>query len=209
MLKVGIIGANGRAGALIAKNAVLRNMDVTAIVRHPNDTDKAYSVLQKDLFELTQEDVKDFDVLVCATAFFQEPAKFETSMNHLIEILQGTSIHLMVVGGAGSLYMDDTHTTRLKDTEDFDAAFKPTADAMTAGLEALKASKDIQWTYVSPAADFTTMGGLTGKYEINGSEFTTNLDGKSFLSYKDYAQAFVTIMIKKQYLNRHVSVHHV
>lgn len=208
MLKLGIIGANGRAGQLIAKNAVVRNMAVTAIVRHITDDDAGYQTLEKDLFDLTTEDVQDFDVLACATAFWTEPTKFQTSMEHLVKILQGTKVHLMVVGGAGSLYMDASHTTRLKDTKDFAAEIKPVADAMTAGLEALKASS-ITWTYVSPAADFSTLGGLTGKYQIAGSEFTTNGDGKSYLSYKDYAQAFVTIMIKKQYLNQHVSVFHV
>ncbi|MFD1672601.1 NAD(P)-dependent oxidoreductase [Agrilactobacillus yilanensis] len=209
MLKVGIIGANGQAGALIAKAATVRNMAVTAIVRHPVEGDTTYPVIQKDLFALTQADIIDFDVLVCATAFWTEVEKFETSMTHLIDILQGTSVHLMVVGGAGSLYMDESRTTRLKDTKDFEPDYKPVADAMTKGLEKLKASTDVVWTYVSPAADFTPMGGLTSHYVINGDVFTTNEDGKSFLSYADYAQAFVTIMTDKKYLNRQISVHHV
>ncbi|GAF40250.1 hypothetical protein FC83_GL001253 [Agrilactobacillus composti DSM 18527 = JCM 14202] len=209
MLKVGIIGANGKAGALIAKAAVVRDMAVTAIVRHTTDGDSAYEVLQKDLFDLTQTDIQAFDVVVNATAFFADPEKFKTSQAHMIDILKDSGVYYMVVGGAGSLYMDDTRTTQLKDTKDFPDAFKPVAENMAAGLDLLKASSGFDWTYVSPASDFTPMGGLTGRYEINGDIFTPDEDGKSFLSYKDFAQAFVTVMTQPKYRNKQISLHHV
>ena len=50
-MKVGVIAANGRAGRRIVKRCVEEGFDVTAIVRHKNQT-AAQNVLLKDLFDL-------------------------------------------------------------------------------------------------------------------------------------------------------------
>lgn len=65
MMKIAVIGANGKAGKLIANEAVKRGFDVTAIVRSENQS-QAQHVLQKDIFALTREDLLGFDALVNA-----------------------------------------------------------------------------------------------------------------------------------------------
>ena len=64
-MKIAVICANGKAGKLIVKEAVDRGLDVTAVVRGENQT-AAQKVLQKDLFDLTADDLKDFDVVIDA-----------------------------------------------------------------------------------------------------------------------------------------------
>lgn len=64
-MKIAVICANGKAGRLIVKEAVSRGIDVTAVVRESNQTD-AKNVLQKDLYKLTNEDMKGFDVVIDA-----------------------------------------------------------------------------------------------------------------------------------------------
>lgn len=44
----------------------------------------------------------------------------------------------MVVGGAGSLFLDESHTKALVDTEEFPEDFKGLANAMRESLEVLK-----------------------------------------------------------------------
>ena len=61
-MKVGIIGANGKAGSLIAKEALERGLDVTAIVRNSNKV-SGLPVIEKDIMSLTYEDLKGFDVV--------------------------------------------------------------------------------------------------------------------------------------------------
>ena len=56
-MKIAVIGANGKAGKLIANEAVKRGFDVTAIVRSENQS-QAQHVLQKDIFALTREDLQ-------------------------------------------------------------------------------------------------------------------------------------------------------
>ncbi len=64
-MKIAVVCANGKAGKLITNEAVNRGFDVTAVVRSENKTN-AKKVILKDLFDLTKEDLKDFDVVVDA-----------------------------------------------------------------------------------------------------------------------------------------------
>ena len=68
-MKIAVIGANGKAGKLIVKEAIERNHDVTAVVRSENKSE-ASKVINKDLFELTKADLTDFDVVVSAFGTF-------------------------------------------------------------------------------------------------------------------------------------------
>lgn len=66
-MKIGIIGASGKAGSLILKEALTRGHDVTAIVRDEAKVQiQGASVLEKDVFDLKSEDIKGFDVIVNA-----------------------------------------------------------------------------------------------------------------------------------------------
>ena len=58
-MKVGIIGATGRAGRLIAKEAYDRGHQITAIVIDPEHIDNPnYTVLNKSVFDLTADDLR-------------------------------------------------------------------------------------------------------------------------------------------------------
>ena len=65
----------------------------------------------------------------------------------LIEALKETDTRAIIVGGAGSLYVDEAQTTKLMDTPEFSELFGPTAKGTSKGqsrnLEDLKASKGI------------------------------------------------------------------
>lgn len=112
-MKLAVVCANGKAGRLIVKEAVDRGIDVTAIVRGENQT-AADKVIKKDLFDLTADDLKDFDVVVDAFGAWTEDTLplHSNSLAHLCDILSGTEIRLLVVGGAGSLYVNKEHTPR-------------------------------------------------------------------------------------------------
>ena len=191
-MKLAVIGANGKAGKLIVKEAVNRGLDVTAVVRGDNTT-VAQEVLKKDLFDLTAADLKGFDVVIDAFgAWTEEPLpQHSTSLKHLCDILSGTDTRLIVVGGAGSLYVNPEHTVCVADSPDFPDVFKPLAAAMAKALGELRARRDVKWTYISPAGDFRADGARTGKYILGGEELTLNSEGESMNSYDDYAIAMV------------------
>ena len=103
----------------------------------------------------------------------------------------GPLLGMLVVGGAGSLYMNPEHTLVLCDTPDFPEMFKPLAQAQGKALDELRQRDDVAWAFVSPAADFQAEGARTGDYLLAGEEFTVNDRGESTLSYADYAIAMV------------------
>lgn len=190
--RAAVIGANGKAGSLLVDEALGRGYAVTAIVRS-EVKNKNVNVLKKDLFDLTYNDLKDFDIVIDAFgAWGDEVSKHKTSLRHLSDILKGhEEIRLLVVGGAGSLYVDLENKVRLMDTEGFPDIFKPLATAMGQALDELKETKEVNWTYLSPAANFVADGTRTGKYKLGKEEFLVNSKGESEISYADYAIALI------------------
>lgn len=191
-MKIAVVCANGKAGKLIVKEAVNRGHDVTAVVRGENQP-VAQHVLVRDLFDLTAEDLAGFDVVVDAFGAWapETLSQHSTSLAHLADILSGTDTRLLVVGGAGSLYVNPEHTVQVKDGADFPEMFLPLATAQGKALDELRERDDVRWTFVSPAADFQAEGERTGSYLLGGEELTLNEAGESVISYADYAIAMV------------------
>ena len=94
-------------------------------------------------------------------------SQHSTSLKHLCDILSGKNTRLLIVGGAGSLYVNSEHTIQVMDGADFPDIFKPLALNMAKALEELRTRKDIKWTYISPAGDFQVDGIKTGKYILD------------------------------------------
>lgn len=206
-MKIAVICANGKAGKLIVKEAVNRGLDVTAVVRTDNAT-AAQEVLKKDLFDLTAADLKGFDVVIDAFGAWTEDTlpQHSTSLKHLCDILSGSDIRLLVVGGAGSLYVNPEHTVCVADGPDFPDIFKPLAAAMAKALGELRERKDVRWTYISPAGDFRADGERTGRYILGGEELTLNSKGESVISYADYAIAMVDEAANGNNIQKRISV---
>ena len=194
MKKVAVVCAAGKEGRLLVDEAVSRGYDVTGFVRGSDKVanPKAKTVV-KDLFDLTREDLIGFDAVIDAFgAWTPETLPLhKTSLKHLCDVLSGTKVRLLVVGGAGSLYVNPEHTVQVKDLESFPAMFKPLADMQGAALDDLRKRSDVQWTYLSPAGDFVADGERTGEYLLGGEEYFVNDKGESRLSYADYAIAMV------------------
>ncbi len=206
-MKIAVVCANGKAGKLIVKEAVDRGLDVTAIMRGENHT-AAKHVLKKDLFDLMAADLEEFDVVIDAFGTWAEETlpQHSTSLKHLCDVLSGTSTRLLVVGGAGSLYVNPEHTACVADGPNFPDMFKPLAAAMAKALGELRQRKDVQWTYISPAGDFQAEGDRTGKYILGGEELVLNSKGESVISYADYAIAMIDEATKGNHIQERISV---
>ena len=206
-MKIAVICANGKAGKRIVKEAVSRGLDVTAVVRGENQT-VAQKVLKKDLFDLTAADLKGFDVVIDAFGTWTEDTlpQHSTSLKHLCDILSGTNIRLLVVGGAGSLYVNPEHTAVVSDGADFPPQFLPLAKAQGKALSELRQRGDVKWTFISPAEDFRADGERTGKYILGGEELTLNSRGESIISYEDYAIAMIDEATNGDNIQKRISV---
>lgn len=207
-MKIAIIGATGKAGKLIMEEALQRGLDVTAIVRNKSKlSNSSVKVIEKDLFDLKKEDLKDFDTVVSAFGAWEEKElpKHAEVMNHLCDILANTNIRLMVVGGAASLFVN--HSMMLIDSPDFPKDWINLAKNSNKAFEILKATKNVLWTYISPSADFQADGKKTGEYSIGDKdELCVNSKGESMISYADYAIGFVDEIENKKFLNKRITL---
>lgn len=208
-MKIGVIGASGKAGNLIVKEAVGRGHEVTAIVRKDyTNNDQGVSILKKDIFNLTVEDIKDFDVLI--NAFGSAPGQEHLHVEAgrvLIEILKNVpKIKLVVVGGAGSLFVNEEKTVRLMDTKDFPAEYKATAQNQGRNLEDLQNTENIKWTFISPAIFFNPAGKRTGSYKTGKDNVIVNAKGESYISYADYAVAVLDEIENPKHVNQRFTV---
>ena len=207
IMKIAVVCANGKAGRLIVKEAMDRGMDVTAVVRGENKS-VAQNVITKDLFDLTKEDLAGFDVIVDAFGAWTEDAlpRHSTSLAHLCDVLSGTDTRLLIVGGAGSLFVNPEHTATVADGSDFPDVFKPLAAAMAKALGELRQRDDVSWTYISPAGDFQAEGERTGSYILGGEELVLNERGESVISYADYAIVMVDEIESGNHIKQRISV---
>lgn len=206
-MKIAVLAANGKLGSLIVKEAVERGNDVTAITRDVNKT-VAKNFIKRDILDLTENDLKDFDVVITAFGAWTEDTLplHKTTVEHLANILASKNTRFLVVGGAGSLYTDESLTTQLFTTPDFPADYYPIASNQAKGLDVLRKRNDVKWTYVSPAAEFEYEWERKGEYQLAGEVFTVNAEGKSEISYADYAIAMVDEAEKGNHINQRISV---
>lgn len=206
-MKIAVVCANGKAGQLITKEALDRGLDVTAVVRGENKSAAPLSI-SRDVLDITADDLKGFDVVVDAFGAWTEDTLplHSSSLKVLCDALSGTDTRLLVVGGAGSLYVNPEHTLCVADGPDFPDMFKPLAAAMAKALSELRLRNDVKWTYISPAGDFQAEGERSGAYILGGEELTLNEKGESIISYADYAIAMVDEIMKGEHIQERISV---
>lgn len=207
-MNIAVLCASGKAGRLIVEEAVIKGLSVSAFVR---DAKKAsfsnkVRVVQKDIFKLESSDLQGFDVIIDAFGEWQNLSLHKAHIEHLVKILSGNRAKFVVVGGAGSLYMDTSHTTMLMDTPDFPKEYLPLARTQGEALAFLRNTQGLNWVFVSPPAVFLPDAPKSGKYKIIGEEFEVNNNGESKASYADYASALLEIALDSKYARERVGV---
>ena len=207
-MKIAIIGASGKAGSLILKEAVSRGHEVTAIVRDASKlNNRNVAVIEKTIFDLTSDDVNKFEVVVNAFGAPLGEEQAHVDAGHaLIEVLKGTSTRAIIVGGAGSLYVDENKTVKVMDTPDFPDIFIPTAKGQGRNLQELQKTSTITWTFISPSALFDVEGKRTGSYQSGKDNLLVNSKGESYISYADYAIAVLDEIENPKHINGRFTV---
>ena len=187
MSKIAIIGATGRAGSQLLEEALRRGHTVTAIARNtdklgvrPGVTPKQVDALDADALE---QAISGSDVVISAAHFATLPASAVIG-----PVKQAGVKRLLVVGGAGSLLLPDG--SRVIDSPGFPAEYKAEASAGAEFLETLRQEKQLDWTFLSPSALFDGTE-RTGKFRLGQDDLLVNGDGKSSISFADFAIALI------------------
>ncbi|WP_418135621.1 NAD(P)-dependent oxidoreductase [Agrobacterium sp. El2ro-1b] len=201
MAKIALIGASGNAGSRILKELSDRGHQVTAIARNPEKIAALPNVVAKkgDVFDpaALSELLKGHDAVISSVHFTaSDPAT-------LIEAVRASGVQrYLVVGGAGSLEIAPGQ--RVVDLPDFPAAYKAEATKGAEFLDKLKQEKQLDWTFLSPSAEFVP-GERTGKFRIGKDNLLSNDQG-SRISFEDYAIALVDEIEKPQHSRQRFTV---
>ncbi|MHC8363595.1 NAD(P)-dependent oxidoreductase [Pseudomonas sp. LS2P72] len=187
MSKIAIIGATGRAGSQLLEEAQRRGHSVTAIARDTSKIGQRAGVVAKNVdaldAEALQAAVVGHDMVISAAHFATLPA------SAVIGPVKKAGVkRLLVVGGAGSLLLPDG--TRVIDSEGFPPAYKAEASAGALFLENLRQEKELDWTFVSPSAEFVE-GERTGTFRVGKDDLLVSSEGRSWITFADYAIAML------------------
>ena len=187
MSKIAIIGATGRAGSQVLEEALRRGHSVTAIARDTSKIDVREGVVSKEVDALDaaalQAAIAGHDVVISAAHFATLPA------SAVVGPVKKTGVkRLLVVGGAGSLLLPDG--VRVIDSEGFPEAYKAEASAGAEFLANLRQERDLDWTFLSPSAEFVE-GERTGKFRIGKDDLLVSSEGRSWITFADYAIAML------------------
>jgi putative NADH-flavin reductase len=184
-MKIAVVGASGNAGSRIVAELARRGHNVTAIARHPERIATLPGVTAKRGDVLDQGSLAQLlaghDAAISSVHFLaSDPVK-------LIGAARDSKVgRYLVVGGAGSLEV--APGVRLVTTPGFPAAYKAEAEKGAAFLDLLRQEKELNWTFLSPSALFAA-GERTGKFRLGSDRLLTAADGKSWISYEDFAVA--------------------
>ena len=201
-MKIAVAGASGRAGSEITRELSRRGHAVTAIARNPEKIAGLPNVTP------TRGDVLDqagltklwagHDVAVSSVHFLaSDPHK-------LIGAARDSKVgRYLVVGGAGSLEV--TPGVKLVTPPGFPAQYKAEAEKGSEFLDLLRQEKDLKWTFISPSALFVE-GERTGKFRLGTDQLLTAADGKSWITFADYAIALADEIERPSHLQQRFTV---
>jgi len=202
MSRIAIIGATGRAGSQLLEEALRRGHVVTAIARHASALPPRSGLSTRDVDVLDaaalREALAGHDAVFSAARFSGIP------VGAVIDAVKQAGVpRLLVVGGAASLFVAPGQ--RLLDSPTFPAAYKTEATAGAAYLEALRQQQDLDWTFLSPSALFDG-NQRTGQFRLGRDDLLVGADGKSTISFPDFAIAFIDELEKPEHSRQRFTV---
>lgn len=200
-MKIALIGATGFVGSEVLKEALNRGHEVTAIARNTGKIS-----IENNLLKTAEVDVKEIRKLaeilhgheVVISTFnpgWTNPTIYDDYLegaNAIQQAVKESGVkRLIVVGGAGSLFLNEK--TRVIDHPSFPEEIKPGATAACEYLDILKKEEELVWTFFSPA-----LGMAPGKPEQRRNTYRKGLEnpvfdeeGNSELSVQDTAVVLV------------------
>jgi uncharacterized protein len=198
-MKILVFGATGMVGQRIAAELATRGHNVTGVSRT--------GPVKGDVHD-TATVAKGYDAVVCAIApprdGTEPEAPFLKANRALIDGVRAAGVtRLIVVGGAGSLKV--APDLDLVDTPDFPEIYKKEALAARTVLGLYREVADLDWTYISPAAEIAP-GERTGIYRIGYDDLLSDAQGRSFITAEDYAVAVADELEKNTHPRRRITV---
>ncbi len=201
-MKVAHIGATGRVGSKILAELLRRGHSVTAIARNPekvpanpNVTATRGDIAEPDKLALV---VKGHEAVISSAPFIPG------SSAGLLDAIRKSGVkRYIAVGGAGSLEVSPGKL--VKDGANIPPEWLPAINEGTQMLTLLRAEPKLDWTFFSPAI-LIGPGERTGKFRLGGDQVVMGADGKSTISFDDYAIALVDELEQSRHVRKRFTI---
>jgi uncharacterized protein len=215
-MKVALIGSTGFVGSALLQELLQRGHTVTALARQPAKlaAQERLHVVQADAQDAAQvaQAVEGHEAVLSAyNPGWSAPDLYDAFLRGSTAITQGVKRagvkRLLVVGGAGSLYV--APGLQLVDTPDFPKHVPPEvvpgARAARDALAAMAQETELDWTFVSPPA-MLQPGERTGQYRLGTDQLLMDGDKPAGISVKDLAVALVDELETPRHSRRRFTV---
>ncbi|WJN58567.1 NAD(P)-dependent oxidoreductase [Pseudomonas sp. SO81] len=211
-MKIALIGATGYVGAALLEEALNRGHRVTALVRHPEKLAQHVNLdaQQANVYDVAAlaEQLRGHDVVLSAFNPGWDQAdireQFIAGSRAITRATKAAGVErLLVVGGAGSLYVAPGQ--QLIDTPNFPAEYKEGAEGARQALNLLRDEQELQWTFLSPAA-LLQPGPRTGQFRIGGEQLLMDGDAPAHISVADLAVALLDEAEQPQHIRQRFTV---
>ncbi len=214
-MKIVLFGATGNVGRRVAAEALRRGHEVVGVVRDPaavESPDPRVTLVRGDATngESVADIVEGADAVVSAISPRPNPRglpapRLADNARALIDGLRTAGARrVLYVGGASSLEVAPGQ--QLLDQPGFPEMYR--AEAIE-GREALgvwrSEAEGLDWTYLSPAIEIAP-GERTGSYRTTGERLLFDTEGKSFISFEDYAVAVLDELERPQHVGQRFGV---
>jgi putative NADH-flavin reductase len=228
-MQIGLLGASGNIGARILGEGLARGHCFTAFSRSPReDESERVKWRQADVLDPASLAVGLAGLDVLVTAFgpgsaardladtiaqsIRSPGLFAQAAKSLLAALESRPrLRLVVVGGAGSLELgpgrqlaDEPDAAKrlaaLGLPEDYLAAVRGHRDALN-----IYRQSNRLWTYFSPALNIFP-GERTGRFRLGGDQVVADAEGRSRISYEDYAVALLDEIELPRHVQRRFTI---
>ncbi|MDU8924948.1 NAD(P)H-binding protein [Pasteurellaceae bacterium LIM206] len=206
-MKIAIIGATGTVGRGVVAEAAARCHQVTAFARNVEKVAQADNV-KAVAFDVNSaglaDQLKGFDAVVSAfNGGWTNPnagADFAKGAKAITEAAKQANVpYLLVVGGAGSLYV--APNVQLIDTPEFPKEIYDGANAARNWLKDLQPRRDVNWAFICPPAAFLgDINTRSGQYRTGKDDVLFTGDQPANISLPDLACAIVDDVERKGHL---------
>ena len=171
-MRFAVIGASGRIGGRIAREALARGHEVTAVVRESSTVDlgEGPAVVRADAFDPASvaAAVGGCDVVVSAVghaASRDDPGFYVRAARSYVNALRPLGIdgpRLLVVGGFGAL--ESAPGVQMADAPGIPDHARPEIGGQRDALAFYRTVTDVRWTYFCPPPGGIRPGERTGAY---------------------------------------------
>jgi uncharacterized protein len=212
-MNIALIGATGFIGAPLLSELLGRGHKVTVLARNPGKVtpQAGLTVVTADALQAGQvaKAVTGHDAVISAyNPGWSEPKIHDLHLQASKAIVDGVKQagvkRLLVVGGAGSLYV--APGLQLVDTPQFPAEYKQGALAAREALNQLKLETSLDWSFVSPPIGLAP-GERTGTYRLGNDDLLPGQgDQPAGISVADLAVAIVDEIENARHVRRRFTV---